>query len=102
VAVAGVGVFLTTRKKTSSSEVCTGPPGQQDCFERTVVTRPTNKLGLGVAAGAALVGVVDAFLTAHRARAARAEDGSGTHPGFLSPSIEPGDAGARLTLRFSL
>lgn len=91
---AGIGLFLTTRKKSSTSEVCTGPPEAQDCVRRTVVTRPSSGIGRALAAGAVLAAVGDAFLTSHRARA-RAER---RRSGLLPPTVEPDGAGARVSL----
>ena len=94
VGAAGFGLFLTTRKKSSTSEVCTGPPEAQDCVRRTVVTRPSSGVGRALALGAVLAGLGDAFLTSHRAHA-RAQQ---ARTGLLPPSIEPDGAGARVSL----
>ncbi len=96
----GAGSYLTTIKKSSVIELCTGPPGQQDCVDRTTVSRPHAGVGIAVAAGAAFGGLLDAALTWRRAHALRAQRRE--HPpartGFGLPAIEPDALGVRVAL----
>lgn len=98
VALAGAGIYLATLKKSTTAEVCTGPTGREDCVDRTVISRPSAGLGLGIAAGAALLGTLDALLTSRRAHAARAEEQRPGRTGLLRPALETDGSSARLAL----
>ncbi len=91
---AGFGLLLANHKTSSTSEVCTGPPGKQDCVDRIVVSRPSSGLGLAIVAGAALAGIGDALLTSRRAH----DQAERVRTGLVLPSIEPDGAGARIAL----
>jgi len=97
----GAGAYLATVKKTNRTEVCTGPTGQQDCVDRIDVSRPMAGVGVAVAAGAGLVGLLDAALTWRRASArppVREEQPARARTGFEPPALEADARGARLAL----
>lgn len=99
----GAGSYLATVTKTLHTEICTGPAGQQDCVDRTTVSRPSAGLGMALVAGAALGGLVDAGLTWMRARAQRGGDEPAAprvRTGLAAPLIEPDGAGARVTFSY--
>lgn len=103
--VAGAGLFLASSRKAHTSEVCTGPAGQENCVDRTAVSRPNATLGLALVAGAAFMGVLDAVLTWRRAHALEPEPASAAAAPRMrfAPAIERTGGGARvriLRLRF--
>ena len=96
---AGAGLYVASRKTVLHNEICTGPPGRQDCVDRTQTLHNSLGEGLAIAGAAATVALIDFVFTASRAHArASSEAPPRARTGLQPPAIEPDVRGARIAL----